>query len=751
MNQGISPVIGVMLMVAVTVSLVGLVTIITLDISDNTKSTQVPDTSIKATQTSQGLKTTVIRNENVDEYIVQGPDEKNVSLDPDTGSVSTVGDGAGRYDVVAVTNDGTRQVVRTTEIEEGSEAANARTPTFTQQGKVTINPPINNAIVISVEDGIVMDRTTTNSNGEFSIGASEDSNISVIVDGFDSSQITGSLYASARKQSQRSSNLNFDFNEDQSNLVSINGDDLLISYYSETAENTIGTAEQLQAINQISGAESQDYELIRNIDISNSNNIDNFNPIGSSTTQFTGNFDGNGHTITNLYIDRSTESRVGLFGEAISTNITNLNLESVDVTGQEYVGGLVGLVEYSSDSSLQNITVSGSVSGTDSSVGGLVGLYQGSDSSNLTSSATVTGSTDFVGGLIGDLDKDDDDSIQLKDSSATGDVTGSTSVGGLIGVNRGAILTNTNAKGDVTGDNKVGGLVGAAYWDTVGSHATGSVKANTDTVGGLIGLLENGEVRSSYSESTVQGSQYVGGLIGRAFYQGTLVQNSHSTGSITSTGEYVGGLIGATEITEINQSYSTSSIDAQGNGKVGGLVGSLTGTASINESYADITITDGGYNTGGLAGVTRDSSTISESYSKGSISSTTSAGGLVGFYKGGNFTNSYSKVDVSTTNNAGGAISALRTSATVEDIYAAGTVSSSGTAGGFADLVFKGSFTNTYWDTESTGQSTSAGSSTGLTSSELQGENASSNLTGFDFTDVWTTTDGYPELQNNQE
>lgn len=67
---------------------------------------------------------------------------------------------------------------------------------------------------------------------------------------------------------------------------------------------------------------------------------------------------------------------------------------------------------------------------------------------------------------------------------------------------------------------------------------------------------------------------------------------------------------------------------------------------------------------------------------------------------------------------------------------------------GFAGDNSGGSLTATYWDTEATGQSDTDGSSTGLTTSELQGENARSNLTDFDFDSVWTTTDGYPKLQD---
>jgi len=72
-----------------------------------------------------------------------------------------------------------------------------------------------------------------------------------------------------------------------------------------------------------------------------------FSPIGNGSNKFTGSYDGDGHTISNLYIDRPSTNYIGLFGYIYSgAKIQNLGMVDVDVTGGNYVGGLVGFNNY---------------------------------------------------------------------------------------------------------------------------------------------------------------------------------------------------------------------------------------------------------------------------------------------------------------------------------------------------------------------------------------------------------------------
>ena len=195
-------------------------------------------------------------------------------------------------------------------------------------------------------------------------------------------------------------------------------------------------------------------------------------PIGDFFKPFIATFDGNGYTISNLFIKRGSESHVGLFASIGSPSvIRNTGSRSVNVTGDRGVGGLAG-------NNLGTITTSyatGSVIGARKYVGGLAGYNDGGTITASYATGSVTGQ-DHVGGLVG-WSKG-----TITTSYATGSVTGSSQVGGLVGWNR-SIVTNSYASGSVTGTGEdVGGLVGedsigtvtASYWDTETSGQTTS-------------------------------------------------------------------------------------------------------------------------------------------------------------------------------------------------------------------------------------------------------------------------------------
>ena len=188
------------------------------------------------------------------------------------------------------------------------------------------------------------------------------------------------------------------------------------------------------------------------------NDGDGWEPIGDDPYQAV--FEGNGRTIANLFIDRSTESDVGLFSEVGEFGlIRNLGLEAVDVTGRDYVGGLVG----NGDKGLVDQShVTGQVSGEDV-VGGLAGSLGRVFSS--TAAVEVSGTGDGIGGLAGAANI-------IVVSYATGRVTG----GGM----------HLAAAADCEDVGGVGGLVGNVCGAVAASYATGPV-SGTAAVGGLAG------------------------------------------------------------------------------------------------------------------------------------------------------------------------------------------------------------------------------------------------------------------------
>ena len=195
-----------------------------------------------------------------------------------------------------------------------------------------------------------------------------------------------------------------------------------------------------------------------------------WDPIGFSLdVSFYADFDGNGHTIHNLFIHRPDAHEVGLFGAFHARRIRRVGLVAVDVTGKIRVGGLVGV----SGGRVTDSFVTGRVTGRDR-VGGLIGYNspQG-DVHSSYASVQVTGEI-MVGGLVGDS------SGRVTDSFVTGRATGSRYiVGGLVGINAGAITTSyatgsvlasSTASGDLVGkDSGLRSHVAASYFDTTTS------------------------------------------------------------------------------------------------------------------------------------------------------------------------------------------------------------------------------------------------------------------------------------------
>lgn len=362
-------------------------------------------------------------------------------------------------------------------------------------------------------------------------------------------------------------------------------------------------------------------------------------PIGTSTDgfRFSGTFDGNGYTISGIYINNS-DNYQGLFGY-VSGTIKNIGVVNAYIKGGSYTGGLVGYGNGISNSyfngkvigtsyvgglagrssTISNGYFNGNATGTDD-VGGLVG--SGSSIIGSYSTGTVTG-TGYVGGLAGSIS-----TIKVSYSTSTVNATGtSVYVGGLAG--SGSTISNSYASGDVTGtgtNTYVGGLVGRNSGTISDSYYIGRVNGTgtgTNTyVGGLVGE-NSGTVSSCYSTSTVTGagtnsgtgntsiSVYVGGLVGNNTNTSTsAVRFSYSTASVTGTGTnnnsnsnsnvsvYVGGLVGNninTNVSAIRNNYSIGMVSGIKAGTyssrvsvyAGGLVGDNSGGA-ISSSYYNI-------------------------------------------------------------------------------------------------------------------------------------------------------------------
>ena len=210
--------------------------------------------------------------------------------------------------------------------------------------------------------------------------------------------------------------------------------------------------------------------------------IEGFLPIGEDyRTQFTGRFDGAGHTLRGLYIKRPSENTQGLFGYTVGARIENLSLVDGNVEGHDSVGGIVG---YAEDTEIRNVSYAGRVVGKQS-VGGIVGCAWGGSIQNAWNAGAVSGTGHSAGGIVGYARE----AAKIQNVCNTGAITGNERVGGIVGAIADSTLQNAWSTGSVTGSQTVGGIVGEADGGTVTvRHAV----SKTGSAGQAVGASSNG-------------------------------------------------------------------------------------------------------------------------------------------------------------------------------------------------------------------------------------------------------------------
>lgn len=274
---------------------------------------------------------------------------------------------------------------------------------------------------------------------------------------------------------------------------------------------------------------SAHYVLSNDIELSNDlefyEDMMGWVPIGTSSSPFTGTFDGNGHTISDLRISRDNFYQ-GLFGVVDGGTITHLHLSNVEVWNASsfYAGALAGLVR------------SGEVSHV-SATGIVIGGWH-------------------IGGLIGQ----NNGTVSYASFISTGAdhrVQGEMLIGGLFGTNYGEV-THSFANVKVIGEDTTGGLIGENNGKVIQSYAEGDIAPPpmyTYNQGGLIGLNgESGIVEHAYATGNVSGTFSIGGLIGKNYGK---VANTYAAGRSPTGGSDNGGLVGENEadIADIISSY----------------------------------------------------------------------------------------------------------------------------------------------------------------------------------------------------
>ena len=281
--------------------------------------------------------------------------------------------------------------------------------------------------------------------------------------------------------------------------------------------------------------------------------------------------------------------------------------------------------------------------------------------------------------------------------------------------NKATIIDVEIEKSLITGDEIVGALVGEHQDSTIVHADINGTITGTSAVGGVIGTTsDSAVVQGLNSSAAVSGSRSIGGLIG-SNSDNTKVDNARATGVVNGS-EDIGGLIGA--------QYTDS---------------------TVSESYANSTVS-GSFAVGGLVG--KNYGTVNETLSKGTVSGQNRVGGLVG-YSVGDINNSYARAPVDGNSSVGGLVGLNY--APVNHSYATGSVTGNESVGG---LIGSNNHpvNRSYYDLTATGQTDSTESVTGLTTDQMTGSAAETNMTGLNFGNIWDTQpDGYPILAHQAD
>lgn len=337
------------------------------------------------------------------------------------------------------------------------------------------------------------------------------------------------------------------------------------------------------------------FKLMADIDLTEfleeENPDQGWQPVGTSSAPFKGILDGNGKTISGLWINRSNTSYVGLFGYCKDATIKNLTIKDAEINGKTCVGVISGYdYNYNKKGGVSNCILSGKVNGVEN-VGGCTGYTYCGFFNGISSSVDIIGG-DYTGGIAGGIENS---SSTFSNCFVNSTISGINKIGGILGGEYSGYceISNCGYVGSISGTSNVGGICGYTYSSSgtiKGSYAVAYVRGTGENTGGLIGYSKS-PVKDCYFSGSVIGQKYTGGLIGYRHYG--LVNKCYSQGSIIGT-SYVGGLcgyIGGSDAIESNVIIASSIKATEGNvGRLygyngsSGNIGSL-GTSAENKSY----------------------------------------------------------------------------------------------------------------------------------------------------------------------
>lgn len=297
-------------------------------------------------------------------------------------------------------------------------------------------------------------------------------------------------------------------------------------------------------------------------------------PIGDLDTPFAGIFDGQGHTITGLYVNGIDEHYAGLFGcVSFPGEVMNITVDKSYFWGQ-ITGGIAAFCSGTITNCHNNSTIDGGGSGKvltysydiDFGTGGIVGFGKDCSVINCTNSGNVYG--DGAGGIIG-LQNDG----IIENCLNIGNIKGS-SIGGIVGGlfiayehGSGCEIKNCTNQGAIDGSGGYSGGIAGVFEDGTIENCVneGSVSSSAYYVGGIAGAVGGNSVGvfSCRNEGSVSSTGVlIGGIVG---YSGGDIKNCQNNGAVSGEGMYVGGIVG-----KVNDGYSKQVISCTNSASVTG-------------------------------------------------------------------------------------------------------------------------------------------------------------------------------------
>lgn len=317
--------------------------------------------------------------------------------------------------------------------------------------------------------------------------------------------------------------------------------------------------------------------------VADSTKLHKWTPIGNSSVSFDGNFDGDGHTISGMFIN-TTSTHNGLFGNSQGT-VQNLTVDNSWVYGGKYTAGVVGVLrgagivrnvvnkapvmglsdivagvvaatsyDYSKRGKIENVENDAPIQGKKLVAGIIASSDNGLDISNAINNGYIE-SLSSAGGVACHLGS----STNVEYAFNYGEIKGNDYTAGIASyfgygyctaqTNYGTIKKSKNF-GKITGSNYSAGVVGRAQCVTIKESANEVAVAGNKYVGGLSGHAEKSNVESVYNTGNISGSQNVGGIVG--YNQEGVTSSAYSTGKVD--GDSLVGLM-------IGYNYNTTMAD----------------------------------------------------------------------------------------------------------------------------------------------------------------------------------------------